>query len=195
MTTPYNKVPAADNKVYFSYADVHATITSLHPFLQEFKPDVIVAIGGGGFIPARILRSVVKKPILAVSLELYDDSTNTPNMKEGVKILQWFDIQVWPASLVPGGNVLIVDDVDDTRITLQYCVEQIQKSNPSKIGVAVIHNKRKEKIGTLPENVDYFAGMDVLDHWNCYPWDAETYRRDVLEHEKLARSCTREIEE
>ena len=33
----------------------------------------MVAIGGGGFIPARMLRTEVRVPILAVSLELYDD--------------------------------------------------------------------------------------------------------------------------
>lgn len=41
--------------------------------------DVMVAIGGGGFIPARMLRTEVKVPILAVSLELYDDATKTAN--------------------------------------------------------------------------------------------------------------------
>jgi hypoxanthine phosphoribosyltransferase len=36
-----------------------------------------VAIGGGGFIPARILRTFIKIPILAVGIKLYDDTTNT----------------------------------------------------------------------------------------------------------------------
>lgn len=70
---------AADGKVYFSYAQIHATVAGLVPRVKEFKPDVIIAIGGGGFIPARMLRTQVKVPILAVSLELYDDNTNTKN--------------------------------------------------------------------------------------------------------------------
>ena len=37
---------------------------------KAFKPDVIIAIGGGGFIPARMLRTELKIPILAISLEL-----------------------------------------------------------------------------------------------------------------------------
>ena len=40
---------------------------------KAFNPDIMVAIGGGGFIPARMLRTEVRVPILAVSLELYDD--------------------------------------------------------------------------------------------------------------------------
>ena len=46
------------------------------PAVEEFKPDVFVAIGGGG---SRMLQTKVKKPILAISLELYDDATNTAN--------------------------------------------------------------------------------------------------------------------
>jgi len=40
---------------------------------------VLVAIGGGGFIPARMLRTYLHTPIFAVGLQLYDDHTNIPS--------------------------------------------------------------------------------------------------------------------
>ena len=43
----------SDGKVYFSYAQIHNTICRLVPEIKAFAPDVIVAIGGGGYIPAR----------------------------------------------------------------------------------------------------------------------------------------------
>jgi hypoxanthine phosphoribosyltransferase len=185
-----SKKPAPDGKIYYSYADVHSTITSLYPVLQEFDPSVLIAIGGGGYIPARILRTQLKKPILAVSLELYDDTTNTIS-ESGVKCLQWFDEKAWPGTLAEGGNVLIIDEVDDSRTTLQYCVEHVMaRCKPNKIGVAVVHNKLKPKRGVLPDNVEYFAGANVPDRWNCYPWDAEEYGRGITEHEELARKCS-----
>merc|ERR1711871_1040940 len=61
-----------NGKVYFSYADIYQTIVDAAERVKEFNPDVMVAIGGGGFIPARMLRTIINKPILAVSLELYD---------------------------------------------------------------------------------------------------------------------------
>ena len=70
---------AADGKCYFSYAQIAQTVSASVPEVEAFAPDVFVAIGGGGFIPARMLRTEVKKPILAVSLELYDDATKTAN--------------------------------------------------------------------------------------------------------------------
>eukprot|EP00978_Attheya_sp_CCMP212_P043205 scaffold277917_cov48-Attheya_sp.AAC.2 len=183
------KTEAEDGKVYFSYEDIHSAVESMVPSLAEFKPTVIIAIGGGGFIPARILRTQLKVPILAISLELYDDETNTT--REQVKCLQWFNTSAGPGALVDGGNVLIVDEVDDTRTTLQYCVEELlRKCKPAKVGVVVVHNKLKEKRGTLPENVEYFAGQDVPDKWNCYPWDAAAYGRDIQGHEAISRKCS-----
>jgi hypoxanthine phosphoribosyltransferase len=186
-----SKAPADDGKVYFSYANVHESLSNLAPKLaSEFQPDVMIAIGGGGFLPARILRTYLKVPILAVSLELYDDTTNSV-AEDGVICHQWFDETSVPGKLVEGGNVLIVDEVDDTRTTLQFCVEEVLKRcKPAKLGVCVVHNKIKEKTGTLPQDVAYYAGAHVPDHWNCYPWDAGAYGRDIHAHEALARECS-----
>ena len=178
-----------DGKVYFSYADIHDTVSKLVPKIQEFNPSVIIAIGGGGFIPARMLRTELKIPILAVSLELYDDSTNTA--RSTVKKIQWFDEQSEVGSKVRDQKVLIVDEVDDTRTTLQYCVEEVIKTNgPSEVAVAVVHNKVKPKKGVLPEGVIYMTGADVENHWNCYPWDAAAYGNTIYEHEALAKKCS-----
>jgi len=77
----------------------------------------MVAIGGGGFIPARMLRTFVKIPIITVSLELYDDETNT--RRERPTKLQWFDAVSGVGDRLKGKRVLIVDEVDDSRTTLQ----------------------------------------------------------------------------
>jgi hypoxanthine phosphoribosyltransferase len=182
-----------DGKVYFSYADIHDTMSSLVPQIKEFNPSVIIAIGGGGFIPARMLRTELNIPILAVSLELYDDTNNTA--RPTVKKIQWFDEQSEVGSKVRNHKILIVDEVDDTRTTLQYCVEEVIKTNnPSDIAIAVVHNKLKEKRGKLPDNVIYMAGADVDDHWNCYPWDAAAYGNTIREHESLANKCSKKKE-
>ena len=105
---------AADGKCYFSYAQIAAAVSRAVPEVEAFAPDVFVAIGGGGLIPARMLRTEVKKPILAISLELYDDATKTANAT--VLRKQWFDETPGTfGALVRGKRVLIVDEVDDTR--------------------------------------------------------------------------------
>jgi len=179
---------AADGKVYFSYAQIHDAVSSLAPRVKEFKPDVIIAIGGGGFIPARMLRTIVKIPILAISLELYDDNTKTRGQE--VKKVQWFDETSGVGKQVRGKRVLIMDEVDDTRTTLKYAVEEVMRTNaPAAIAVAVVHNKLKKKEAELPPGIVYMAGEDVPPKWNCYPWDAAAYGRDIYQHEQLAAEC------
>uniref|UniRef100_A0A7S4MKK6 Phosphoribosyltransferase domain-containing protein n=1 Tax=Vannella robusta TaxID=1487602 RepID=A0A7S4MKK6_9EUKA len=168
------------SKKYFSYADIHRTVAQMAPKISDFKPDVIVAIGGGGFIPARMLRTFVRVPIVAVGLELYNDETCSKNSE--MKKTQWFDVTTGTATKIPGGRVLIVDEVDDSRATVIYCIDELRKHDPSAIGVAVLHNKQKEKVSKIPEDVFYVAGTDLEDIWCVYPWDAT----DIDEHEAKA---------
>lgn len=164
-TSPKN----INEKIYFKYDHIHDIVNSMVPQIKQYNPDVIIAIGGGGFIPARIVRSAIKKPILAVSVELYDDNTNTT--KENVNIKQWFDDSYGTGQLVKNGKVLIIDEIDDTRKTLECVVNKVQEHQPGSIGIAVIHNKIKVKKGILPESVNYMCGSNIGDEWIIYPWD------------------------
>jgi hypoxanthine phosphoribosyltransferase len=73
-------------------------------------------------------------PIQAIGLSLYErpakNSVEEDSVEEvpgtEVKRLQWLDVNSSMANLI-GKNVLIVDEVDDTRRTLQYAVEELQK--------------------------------------------------------------------
>jgi uncharacterized protein len=102
------------------------------------------------------------------------------------------------ASLI-GKNVLIVDEVDDTRTTLEYAVRELEKDvetarkqqgreEKTKFSIFVLHNKDKEKKGHLPgdmmEEGRYEAAVTVGDVWICYPWEAT----DIDEHDQMAQS-------
>jgi hypoxanthine phosphoribosyltransferase len=107
--------------------------------LADFKPQLMIAIGGGGYVPARILRSFLKQPgspnipIQAIGLSLYEqlpDAADRAVEAPGTKVTrtQWLDLTALGemANLV-GRRVLIVDEVDDTRTTLEYAVKELQK--------------------------------------------------------------------
>jgi hypoxanthine phosphoribosyltransferase len=96
-------------------------------------------------------------------------------------------------------NVLIVDEVDDTRTTLEYAVRELEKDvetarkgagreEKTNFSVFVLHNKDKEKKGILPEDMinenRYVAAVTVPDVWICYPWEAT----DIDEHDDMART-------
>jgi len=170
-----------DGKLYFGYCDIHRTVKALAESIREsgFEPDLTVAIGTGGFIPARILKTFLRKPILTVGIRYYDEN-NTPMPQP--KTVQWID-EV--ERKLAAKRVLLVDEVDDSRSTLAYCLRELLRHRPAEIAVAVLHNKRKPKRDQLPPEVTrYYCGEEVDDAWICYPWDAV----DIDTHERLANT-------
>jgi len=169
------------DKYFLSYGQIHETVKQLARRIGAagFDPDVIVAIGTGGFIPARILKTFINRPVYAVGITYYG-LDNVP--KATPQTIQWID-EV--ERKLAGKRVLLVDEVDDSRVTLQYCLRELLGHKPKEIAVVVLHNKNKEKRGTLPEEIrHYFVGREMEDRWICYPWDAE----DIAAHEEQARA-------
>ncbi|OAQ26646.1 xanthine-guanine phosphoribosyl transferase [Linnemannia elongata AG-77] len=209
------------SKIHVSYNQIHTmvkeTVDSMH-LNEDFQPDIMVAIGGGGFIPARILRTFLKKKnnknisIQAIGLSLYEDleiwkaahKDDEPTALEPEVIkTQWLNFDSSETSLI-GRNILIVDEVDDTRRTLAYAVRELTKDleieseklraqgkevPETKIGIFVLHNKLKEKREQLPDEImngRYFACKQMPDQWLVYPWDA----LDIEDHTEKSRDNT-----
>ncbi len=171
----------AAGKYFLSYEHIHLSVRTLAFKIAAsgFDPDLIVAIGTGGFIPARILKTYLKKPIFTVGISYYGPD-NVP--AKSPRTIQWID-EV--EKKLAGKSVLLVDEVDDSRVTLEYCLRELLLHRPAEIAVAVLHNKKKEKKGRIPAEVHrYFAGEELDDKWICYPWDAT----DITEHERISRS-------
>jgi len=103
----------------------------------------MIAIGGGGFVPARILRTFLKRrgakniPIVAIGLSLYEDipQQEGPEEEPGTTVVrtQWLDFSTIGGQDLIGKRVLIVDEVDDTRTVGSPSSNMI----PSLIGILV----------------------------------------------------------
>jgi len=151
-------------KKFYTYEDIHNLVRKGASLVNQhhFKPDYILAIGGGGFIPARILRTFIDVPILATTISFYDGDSQTPN--DTPNIIQSID-----TDCICGKNVLIVDEVDDTRKTLKALLDTLPST--ANYGIFVVHNKEKEKVAVIPDNIPYFACETTSDVWIEYPWD------------------------
>ena len=167
-------------KIWYTYDEIHQAIRQLAQKIQASgtRYDAMIAIGGGGFIPARILRSFLNIPIYAITTAYYcNDQGHTT--RDSVQKVQWLDPV--PDAL-KGKNVLVVDEVDDSRVTMEFCLTELQKEDFGTVGVTVLHEKIKAKVGKIPEGIPYFSGLTVEDWWINYPWDA----LDIDEHNRLA---------
>ncbi|BGP52659.1 hypothetical protein JCM8202_004812 [Rhodotorula sphaerocarpa] len=139
---------AHDGHLRITYDEIHVTIGQTAQRIKEqFDPDIMVAIGGGGFFPARVLRTFLKRvstadgkrrniPIQAIGLSLYEevgeaDGSSGLAMEEklGKEVIrtQWLDFSTLGNRPLIGRRILIVDEVDDSRTTLGYAVSELKK--------------------------------------------------------------------
>ncbi|KAG5637749.1 hypothetical protein H0H81_003387 [Sphagnurus paluster] len=190
-----------------TYNDIHNLIRNVTPKIaKDFNPDLMVAIGGGGFFPARVMRTFLREKtenkslqIQAIGLSLYEPLPGSTQEQIGKEVVRTQWLSPNPGKQLLGKRNLIVDEVDDTRKTLNYALTELQKDvevellnypeserealrAETKFAIFVVHNKRKPKLAELPEGTSYYAGEDVDDLWLDYPWEAI----NIEEHDRLA---------
>lgn len=152
-------------KLYYNYDEIHNLVEKSSNAINLFNPDLIIAIGGGGFIPARILRSFIDIPIYCINVKLYNENDK---INDEINVLQWLDLDL------SNKRVVIVDEVDDTRKTLSFCLNKLKQKNNlyyDKTCVYVIHNKNKPKLGELDNSIKYISSLNIEDKWIVYPWE------------------------
>ncbi|MBD3407872.1 MAG: phosphoribosyltransferase [Candidatus Lokiarchaeota archaeon] len=121
-----------------------------------FKPNVIVGIARGGWIPARILSDVLYTSTMwNVRIEYYSD---LGRRGKEPKITQPISVSIKDKS------VLIVDEVADTGDSLEHAVKYIKDQGVGKVKTAVLHLKPTSKI-----TPDFYC--QVVDSWTVYPWE------------------------
>ena len=81
------------SKCFYTYNEIHTILAKLAKKIisSSFKTDFIVAIGSGGFIPARIIKTFINKPILAVGLSFYDGDKMGKKTRTIPNKIQWLD--------------------------------------------------------------------------------------------------------
>ena len=121
-----------------------------------FKPDIIVGIARGGWIPARILSDVLYAETLQnIRIEYY---TDVGVKGKNPKITQ-------PLSgTLKGKNILLVDEVADTGDSLVTAIAHVKDLGAAGVRSAVLHLKPTSCI--IP---DYY--MVKTDAWTVYPWE------------------------
>ncbi|OHD11525.1 MAG: phosphoribosyltransferase [Spirochaetes bacterium GWD1_27_9] len=156
-------------KLFIKYDEIHRLTHKIAMDIQkDWQPDVIVAIASGGFIPARILKTYLKKDIYVVGLKRYSDTEEAIH-HQPIKI-QWID-EV--EKKIKDKKILLVDEVDDTRLTLSYCLKELLKHDPKEIRVAILHQKLKPKEAEFPPEIKtIYQGEQIDDVWIKYPWEA-----------------------
>jgi hypoxanthine phosphoribosyltransferase len=131
------------------------------------RPVLICALKGAFFFMAdlsRLLPFDLEIEFMAVSS--YGRSTDSSGV---VRILKDLDIDI------EGRHVLIVEDIIDSGLTLQYLVNSLGSRGPASLEVVTLLNKPSRRQAEL---VCRYTGFDIPDHFVVgYGLDyAEQYR-------------------
>ena len=121
-----------------------------------YKLDIVVAIGRGGYVPARIVCDYLSiMNLTSIGVRHW----GAAEKKEKAKITAPLNIKI------KNKNVLIIDDITDTGETMDVVVKYLKRQKPRNIKTGVLEHKTASFF--IP---DFFAHKIVKWRWITYPW-------------------------
>jgi len=154
---PTEPVPPRSELV--SWNTVHDLARTLASKIAEsgYRPDIIVAIGRGGWVPGRLLSDFLgQMDLTSFKIEHYQAARQLKRAR--VRYPLTADLR--------GRRVLLVDDVADSGETFAVALKHMDsRGAPAELRTAVLHYKT-----VSPYVPDYYAQKIVK--WRCiiYPW-------------------------
>lgn len=120
------------------------------------RPDVIVAIARGGYVPARLLCDLLDVHLLGdMRIEHYAAGERLP----AARLTTPLDIDV------SGRHVLIIDDVADSGETLRLAAEHVASRKPASVRIGVLIYKPSSDF-----RPHLWASRPRRWCWNIFPW-------------------------
>jgi hypoxanthine phosphoribosyltransferase len=121
-----------------------------------FKPDAVIGIARGGWIPARILSDVLYAETLQnIRIEYYSDvgeKGREPKITQPI------------TGSMEGRSILLVDEVADTGDSLYYAIDHVETLGAGDVKTAVLHWKPWSRV-----KPDFY--MVQTESWTVYPWE------------------------
>jgi len=198
-TTPFSLdvthlQPDSEDKIYISYDEVHNAVNkTLRPFLNHYKPGVIIAINGGGSFLSMLLGCNV--PILSVVVSTGPNfSTNENNV---LRVQQWFDESSNEGLRVNSNRVLLLTDAEIAPGMLNFVRKELcARSMPSQVAAVLLHQQQSASASDAMEIV---SAMDTPQNAQVFfPWNSDLsysqHETKAPAHENQAKEAENPIE-
>lgn len=132
---------------------------------SNYKPDIIISLGRGGMIPTRLLSdSLSVKEIAFLPASMYI-GVKTRNIKPKMGTL---------TASVFRKNILLVDDILDTGITIDAAIEILKRSGASDIKTATLLCKKNAN-----RKPTYFYMNCTENDWIIFPWEKKEFEKEL----------------
>jgi hypothetical protein len=145
-----------------------------------YVPDLLVAIGRGGWMPGRVLSDLLgNADLTSFKVEHY----------LGPQRLREARVR-YPLTACPDGRrVLLVDDVSDSGDTFAVALRHLrERGAPADLRTAVLHHKTCSRVAP-----DFFAQKVVRWRWIIYPWAVVEDVSGLLQEIRPLPATTQEL--
>jgi len=122
-----------------------------------YQFDTLLAIGRGGYMPARVLSDLLgNMNLISFKIEHYRGAHKSSRAVVTYPLLNNIDLK----------KVLLVDDVSDSGSTFDLAMDHIRQcATVEEVRTAVLHHKKISSV-----KPDYFAEEISQWRWIIYPW-------------------------
>jgi len=135
-----------------------------------YRPDVIISVLRGGVIPGRLLADRLGiDDIGSMEIKLYiaaGQKGERPYMRQPVTLP------------IKDKKVLLVDDVSDSGLTLEFAIQAISLYMPMEIKTATLYMKPWTRL--VP---DFYA--EEVDKWVVFPWEKKEFEKEYKSMTKV----------
>ncbi|MGC8581309.1 MAG: phosphoribosyltransferase [Thermoplasmata archaeon] len=132
---------------------------------SDFKPEVVIALTRGGWVPARIICDhLIIKELYAIKTEHWG---LTATRDGSAKLRDKISVDL------TNKKVLIVDDITDTGQSLKLAMDHVYRHSPSVLKTATLIHISHSSV-----EPDFYAELMKEENWRwvIFPWN---YREDI----------------
>jgi hypoxanthine phosphoribosyltransferase len=151
MHDDIEEVLISEDAIKSRIADLAATIT------EDYRDRKLLLVGilrGAIMFMVDLARQLpIPVEIDFMAISSYGSSTESTGV---VRLLKDLD------EPIAGKDVLIVEDIIDSGLTLQYLIENLQRRGPASLRVCALLNKEKSQIKVL---VPHYVGFRIPDRF------------------------------
>lgn len=143
-----------------SWEDFHGLCKALAAGVAGYQPEIVLAVGRGGYYPGTLLAHILQVEIYPVRLT---------RRVQDVVVRDHPEWLLEPPALVRGRRVLVVDEISSSGETLQMVKAKAAELGAAEVRCAVLYAH------TWGVDVPDYIGL-VSDDLLLNPWDREIYR-------------------
>jgi len=145
-----------------SWEAFHGLCKGLALAVADYAPEIILAVGRGGYYPGTLLAHLLRADIHPVQLSRRVNDVVTH------KRPKWL---LKPPNTIKGRRVLVVDEICDTGATLQKVAKRADKLGAKAVRTAMLYSH------THGAHIPDYIGL-ITDSLILNPWDREIVAGD-----------------